>query len=225
MDDGMDLLAEQRNERQERILATARALIEKVGYEGVTIRDLARESRVSVPTLYKFFGDKDNLLMQAVGAQFADVMLSIEQTPNLQGLNMILAVLEGCCREVIRTSRYSKAVLAVFVRSGKTSSVMHVVGKDLTESLSGALKEMKSDGELVKWIDCGALAERLSAHQIMVNIEWESGNIPNKALYPTMAYGACLMLMGVSQGKAQKRIAKLLPELQSGTSNKRSRRS
>jgi len=38
--------------RRERILETARGLIESRGYEGLTMRDLAGSSGVTVPTVY-----------------------------------------------------------------------------------------------------------------------------------------------------------------------------
>jgi AcrR family transcriptional regulator len=220
---GMDLLAEQRAEREERILEAARSLIETVGYEGVTIRDLARESRVSVPTLYKFFGDKDTLLVRAVETRFTAVIQSVGHDSAVRGLERLLAILEGCCREMVRTSRYSKAVLAVFVRSGKTSSVMQVVGRDLTEELTKVFDEMLAAGDLEDWIDPAALAERLAAHQLMVCLEWESGHLTNKALYPVMAYGAALMILGVCKGRARARIQKLAASLQSEAITQRRR--
>ena len=48
----MDLVTKQREERKRRILEVARQLIAKHGYDGVTMRDLAEKSLVSVPTLY-----------------------------------------------------------------------------------------------------------------------------------------------------------------------------
>ena len=62
----MDLVTEQKLERRERILASARELIAERGYEGLTMRDLAAHCRVSVPTLYNQFGSKDSLLAAAV---------------------------------------------------------------------------------------------------------------------------------------------------------------
>lgn len=221
----MDLLARQKEERQERILAAARELIEQVGYEGVTIRDLAKESGVSVPTLYKFFGDKDRLLMKAVEDKFLAVMRAIAQKPGARGLDLVLSIVEGCSREVLRTSRYSKEVIAVFVHAGRTSAIMNMVGRDLVESFEGALQEMAADGELARWTNTRALAERLTAHQNMVCIEWESGNLTNKAFYPTMAYGACMMMLGVARGKAERRLTRLARGLQEEANGRRATRS
>ena len=46
----MDLVTRQKEERKQRILDVARLLIADRGYEGVTVRDLAEKSLVSVTT-------------------------------------------------------------------------------------------------------------------------------------------------------------------------------
>ena len=59
----MGLLEDQKAERRARILASARRLIAERGFDGLTMRDLAAASRVSVPTLYNLFGGKQALLL------------------------------------------------------------------------------------------------------------------------------------------------------------------
>ena len=46
-------------ERQQRILATARREISRVGYEGLTMRGLAGASGVALKTLYNLNSSKD----------------------------------------------------------------------------------------------------------------------------------------------------------------------
>ena len=56
-------------ERRERILEAARGLIESRGYEGLTMRDLAGASGVTVPTVYNLIGSKEEVLFAAVEEQ------------------------------------------------------------------------------------------------------------------------------------------------------------
>ncbi len=70
----MDLVAKQREERKRRILDVARKLIAEKGYDGVTMRELADLSLVSVPTLYNLFGGKNELLFAAVESYFAELL-------------------------------------------------------------------------------------------------------------------------------------------------------
>ena len=54
--------------------ATRRFLVEK-GYSALTMRALAAECRVSVPTLYRKFGGKQELVLEAVRDQFRSAIL------------------------------------------------------------------------------------------------------------------------------------------------------
>lgn len=67
----MDLVAEQRLERRARILAAVRELLAERGWREVTIRDLARHCRVSVPTLYNQFGDSGLRAARSAQAELA----------------------------------------------------------------------------------------------------------------------------------------------------------
>ncbi|MGE4607774.1 MAG: helix-turn-helix domain-containing protein, partial [Myxococcota bacterium] len=62
----MDLRTEQKAERRERILGSAREMIGARGYESLTMRDLARTARVTVPTIYNLIGGKEAVLFAAV---------------------------------------------------------------------------------------------------------------------------------------------------------------
>ncbi|MGH9362599.1 MAG: TetR/AcrR family transcriptional regulator, partial [Thermoanaerobaculia bacterium] len=72
----MSLLEEHKAERRARILAAARELIAERGYEGLTMRDLAHASRVSVPTLYNLFGGKQAILLGELEETFERVVAS-----------------------------------------------------------------------------------------------------------------------------------------------------
>lgn len=66
----MKVLTERRCRRREKILATARDLLAKHGYVGVTMRELAAKSNVTPKTLYHQFGNKEKLLHIAVEERF-----------------------------------------------------------------------------------------------------------------------------------------------------------
>ena len=71
----MNLIEEQALERRERILETVRQCIASQGVLDLTIRDLATACRVSVPTLYRGFGSKEQLLVEAIRSFFnSDVL-------------------------------------------------------------------------------------------------------------------------------------------------------
>ena len=75
----MSLLNDQMAERRERILEAARAIIGERGYEGLTMRELAQASRVTVPTIYNLIGSKEAVLFAAVEQQTGDFVSGIER--------------------------------------------------------------------------------------------------------------------------------------------------
>ena len=58
----MNLWEQHKAERRERILAAARKLITHGGVEALSMRQLARESQLSVATLYNLYGSKADIL-------------------------------------------------------------------------------------------------------------------------------------------------------------------
>ena len=76
----MSLFEEHKAERRERILIAARKLVGEGGYDGLTMRDLARAARVSVPTLYNLFGSKDQLVEAYLDARTDATRDQVERT-------------------------------------------------------------------------------------------------------------------------------------------------
>ena len=60
---------------RERIVAAAQEEIELKGILGLRVQDVAERARVSVPLIYKYFGDRDGILAEALGAMFEEFIL------------------------------------------------------------------------------------------------------------------------------------------------------
>jgi AcrR family transcriptional regulator len=60
---------------RERIVAAAQEEIEVKGILGLRVQDVAERARVSVPLIYKYFGDRDGILAEALGAMFEEFVL------------------------------------------------------------------------------------------------------------------------------------------------------
>lgn len=62
------------------ITEATRVLIETIGYERMTIRDIAEKADVSVGLIYKYFpAGKFDILVKGIGAQNMDILLNIKQ--------------------------------------------------------------------------------------------------------------------------------------------------
>lgn len=87
--------ARERDQRHQRIIATARQLAEAEGWDAVTTRRLADAIEYSQPVLYSHFQNKDAII-QAVAVQgFAELAAAMgaarQQTPDAQAALLALA--------------------------------------------------------------------------------------------------------------------------------------
>jgi AcrR family transcriptional regulator len=58
-----------------RIMAAARVQIENKGIMGLRVQDVADTAEVSVPLIYKYFGDRDGLLAQTLTSMYDEFIL------------------------------------------------------------------------------------------------------------------------------------------------------
>ena len=52
--------------RRQRILAAARTTLARDGFDALTVRSLAEQAGITVPTIYNLVGSKDDLLRQLI---------------------------------------------------------------------------------------------------------------------------------------------------------------
>ena len=57
--------------RRARILAEARGLLARGGFEAMNLRDLARLAAVTVPTIYNLIGNKEEVIVALIGMRAA----------------------------------------------------------------------------------------------------------------------------------------------------------
>ena len=82
--------------RRERILRTARELLASGGFEALSLRELARQAEVTVPTIYNLIGNKEEILV----ALFAQAVGEIESRMRADHPSDPLALAEA----VVKTS-------------------------------------------------------------------------------------------------------------------------
>ena len=65
--------------RRVRILAEARKMLAKGGFDALKLRDLAEASDITVPTIYNLIGNKTDILKTLVMGSFAEYEASMEK--------------------------------------------------------------------------------------------------------------------------------------------------
>lgn len=206
----MNLVSKQREERRERILHVARRLIAERGYEGVTMRELADESLVSVPTLYNLFGGKNELLFAAVESFFLELFGRARDRGKGEGLARVLAVCQTLGGGMPLHAEYARSIMAFFGGTTDSTALREFVAREMTSEIIEGLDEMRARRQLVDWVDLDALGERLASLMIMTGFEWANQHISDAAIEPAMRFGAAAMLLGFARGKAANELVEIV---------------
>ena len=115
LENSMKLVEEQAQERHQRILETVRQCIAEKGVADLTIRDLAESCRVSVPTLYRRFGSKEQLLVEAIRTFFDSEVLGDQlESSGLQGAERLLAIIDLCGKTIADMPEYNQQLFRLF---------------------------------------------------------------------------------------------------------------
>jgi AcrR family transcriptional regulator len=210
----MDLVTRQREERKQRILDVTRRLVVERGYDGVTMRELAEKSLVSVPTLYNLFGGKNELLLAAVESYFADLIGSAGSARKTRGLERLLAIAETLGRETPRHAAYARSLMGFFGNVSDAGGIHEFVVRELTLEVVAALDEMKGKRQLAAWADTRALGGRISSQISITTFEWARNQVTDEALLGAILYGTGVTLLGVARGKAAAALERLVRENQ-----------
>ena len=100
--------------RRERILAEARELLARDGYDGLNLRDLARRADITVPTIYNLIGNKEEMLLALADEVLAEIEARMPDTAKAEPLAAAAAVVTESSRLFAENPDYYRsAFLAV----------------------------------------------------------------------------------------------------------------
>jgi AcrR family transcriptional regulator len=220
----MSLFEEHKAERRARILKAARELIAARGYEGLTMRELAHASRVSVPTLYNLFGGKQAILVGEIEATFDAVVASIERVGTGNIVDRAFATCEAGNADLLAVPRFSRELILVFLTAADMAPLRRAFAERFAALMADVLRAGQSAAEIQPWIDPLVLSRRMFAHYQITMIEWARGEIDDDAFRSATWFGMCAMLLGVARGRAQRRLADELQKVQTTMTRERSQK-
>ena len=195
-------------ERRRRILAAARAIVAECGYEALTMRELARRSRVTVPTLYNLIGGKEAVLAAAVDEQTARFLARIVPGAGASPAARVLAVVDACTRELLALPAYYRTLLHLLATAEAAGPVRTRVDRALGSALAGGLAAIAGAGELAPWVDEHALLRGLRSQLGATALAWASGALSDARFPAEAAYQASLTLLGVTTGRSRLELAR-----------------
>jgi AcrR family transcriptional regulator len=195
----MSLFDEHKTERRTRILAVARKLVAERGYDGLTMRDLARAARVSVPTLYNLFGSKDAILvaeLEAAAARMAAAVPPIEDGFYARGA----ATFEAGMRMIEEAPEFFRAVMRMFLTSPETAPMRRRAEEGYIAIMAANLEAAKRAGQLADWAEPVIAARHMFALYMSCFLAWGMGELDLPSFRAAALSGICHLLIGVARG-------------------------
>jgi AcrR family transcriptional regulator len=152
------------------ILTAAEACFDRYGINKTTMEDVARAAEMSRATLYRYFSDRESLIIESV-ARRARMNMEPARTFIAQWPTLTDKITEGICQNVRRGHRDPVVQLLVSpAEMTLASSLLTASGMaaELTRELwEPILLEAQEAGELRTDIDVGMLCQWISELEIM----------------------------------------------------------
>ena len=205
----MKIFTEKQFQRREKILSTARKLIEAEGYEGVTMRELARESSVTPKTLYDQFGSKDELLLIAMKERFRHTYDAITAEKIQSGFDKLFFVLDTVIEISAKNLNFARGIAAL-----KASDQ-----RDLVEIRKStyfqALSQIRDEGDFVDWVDMDMILDSLYRSVSCLYFSWFSvtsvtTELDFEELADLLKLHSCLVLSPFTKGKTKSKAMKFI---------------
>ncbi|MEP5763009.1 MAG: TetR/AcrR family transcriptional regulator [Halieaceae bacterium] len=193
-------------ERQRRILATARREITELGYAALTMQQLAQASSVSTKTLYNLYGSKDELLLAAV----ADLLGNLEQHSQVlsaaEGIPSLLAFTEVVSDQVVATPQYAEVMAQALFQTDSQHRLVDLLLGNTRKVAREALDHAAQAGELQDGVDPDSTAQLLAGHQWGLILMWNKGQIALRDLKRQAMRSQLLCLIPLCAGALQAQL-------------------
>jgi len=213
----MSLFDEHKAERRERILDAARKLVAERGYDGLTMRDLARAAKVSVPTLYNLFGSKDAILVTELEAMASTIARALPMTGE-SFLQRGRAAFDAGMQIIEASPAFFRAVIQMFMTSTETAETRMRVEQGFVAVMEANLRAAQQAGQLADWASPAIVARHMYQIHAASFLGWGLGHIDFETFRAATLSGCAHLLAGVARGpfavEVLAELEKLQPPLQ-----------
>jgi AcrR family transcriptional regulator len=205
----MSVIDQKMEARRHQILEAARGIIETQGYDTLTMRSLAVESGVTVPTIYNLIGNKEQVLLEAIEDQTIAFVSNLDR-----GRRDLISVVEATVRHLIRRPRYYRALILVLTQTDRADSARRHVGRAIAEPIANSLEGLLESGGLVKWVNREMLAQRLHAQLDMASVEWARGSLTAASFRAAALVDLATTMLGLTSGTNRDSFEQIIRDFQ-----------
>ena len=209
----MSLLSLQKAERRARILVETRRLMATRGWSGLTMRELARASRVSVPTVYNLVGGKDALL----GALMEDIFAQVSEVGLVSDGSLVTragSLWRAGLAPLLEAPEYARELVCLFASSMGPNDIRREHGDRYVALMAAVLESGQLAGDLSTLVAPTSLARTMYSLWIAQMLRWAHGELDDDGLRAAHERGLSLLLLGVARGAAQRELIAIVESIE-----------
>jgi AcrR family transcriptional regulator len=177
---------ERQTARHARILRVARQLVSRVGYDGLTMRDLAAEADVSPTTLYNLYNNKDELVLAAVADLLTVTRPLLHQLAPDPGYERILTSADLQALQVERVPEYAAAITRALLQAPPGHPLVKTLLWENYVRTRKSLRAMETHDQLRDDADTTRMCRLLTGAPWMTMLLWNKGLVPLSELRHTL---------------------------------------
>lgn len=201
--------------RRAGILSAVRQLIAELGYDGVTMREIARRSGVATSTLYEIYGGKDKLLARAVDERLKIVSdaMQKENDDGFYGAERLLHFFEQLTNAVLERPKLSRAVAARIMLDPHVFTLPELYSR----FHKAAIIEIEKIGELTQNADPKFLVKLLHLQANAILVRWAIGGIPSAQLNSLVQLTTAITMLPYTKGATRELLDKKIQAVPRGS--------
>ncbi|MGI9288747.1 MAG: TetR/AcrR family transcriptional regulator [Pseudomonadales bacterium] len=200
--------------RRQRILDIAREQIASRGFEAFTLKDLAAEAEVTVPTVHNLFGKKYDIYRELC----TEMVVRIEQVLSNPEISDPIMAIEAFVDNLLSLYRDDEAFYrAAFVAGERAGLFEHDLPTGIynmsLKIAENLCRQAKENGFLKGRVDSGILAEQLFSCQRLARHDWVGGYIDLDRYRAQVLIGMCLTYAADATPKFHLRLCTTIDNL------------
>ena len=210
----MSLHEENKAERKRRIIAAARRLIARDGYDGLNMRALADAARVWSPrSTTSSAASTPSSPPRCRRPSRASPPPSISKKRG-DAVERAGTLLQAGIKNLVAVPGYYRELVQIMLTSREPDELRRSIEDQYCALMAGNLRAGQADGELADWFDADVLARQMFFTFMMVVLGWARGEIDDVGLEQVAIYGQSMLLLGVARGQTAARLVERVRRLQ-----------
>lgn len=210
MTSSLKTLTPKQAERREKVLRSVRRHLKEHGIDGLSMRKVAQQARVSPSTLYEIYGSKEALILYAVRDNLLD--LSKEEDQYQPGLERFCHRLDSIAKFFTESSDTARAVTKLFLQGDPDSPANEIFLDNAIAARKASLLEMKEMREIKNDIDVDFFSRALISLTWGTALFWIKDKLPTEDFRSELIRSSMSLLLPLTTNKSKKRIQTIIED-------------